>query len=171
MSLFLHGHQILILSTIAFIIAVLLPFWYTSPNHQMKRNVFQICDMTTNICQWTLIPTSGSQSLQTGKCFYWLIVVRDLLDLVLPVVAASSAIGCVGTSLLTLLLGSWFLQRFSSDIQSKCLLILTIVFDVFSCLSLNDSFEKNVIVCYLFSFILLRCLVDTLNKQSLSNKQ
>ena len=55
-------------------------------------------------------------------------------DLVLPIVAAASAIACVGTSLFALFLGSWFLQRMTSDCRPKCLLILTILFVFFSCM-------------------------------------
>jgi hypothetical protein len=67
MLLALHGHHILIIATIAFAAAVLIPFWYTSPNLQIKRNIFQICDTTSNTCYWTILPTSNNQTIQTGK--------------------------------------------------------------------------------------------------------
>lgn len=146
MSLFLHAHQVLIIATIAFIIGVLLPFWYTSPNGQLKRNIIQICDTMDNRCSWTIIPTPGDQSLQTGKSLFErkTTITTNYLHLVLPVVAASSAIVCVCTSLIGLFLGSWFLQRMSNDCRPKCLLILTIVFVLISCKSSkNDSSNKE----------------------------
>ncbi len=65
MSLALHGHQALIIATLAFAAAVLIPFWYTSPNLQVQRNIFQIC--TNNMCYWTLLPTSNNQSVRTSR--------------------------------------------------------------------------------------------------------
>jgi hypothetical protein len=57
-----------------------------------------------------------------------------LYFLVLPVLVASFAIACAGTSLIGLILGSWYIQRFAGDIGSKWLLILTIVSVFLSCM-------------------------------------
>jgi hypothetical protein len=67
MSLALHAHQILIIASLAFATAALLPFWYTSPNLQINRNIFQICNNSNNICYWTLLPTPANQSVRTGR--------------------------------------------------------------------------------------------------------
>jgi len=54
MSLALHGHHVLLIATLAFIIAVLTPNWYTSPDKTIEMNVFQICmnSTTSKSCQW-----------------------------------------------------------------------------------------------------------------------
>lgn len=69
MSLALHAHHILIIATLAFAAGALIPFWYTSPNYTIKRNVFQICDINNNNCTWSLLPTSNILSVKTGKKF------------------------------------------------------------------------------------------------------
>ena len=79
--------------------------------------------------------------------------------LVLPLVAAAASIACAGLSLIGLLLGSWYIQRFSGDIGSKWLLVLTIVTVLFSCkLYLGPVFHE--ITSVLFStLVILSCLV------------
>lgn len=137
MLLALHGHHILIIATLAFAAAVLIPFWYTSPNLQIKRNIFQICDTTSNTCYWTILPTSNNQTIQTGKHQkdYLRKINKINYYLVLPILAASLAIACAGTSLIGLILGSWYIQRFTEENKSKWLIILTIVSVFFSCMS------------------------------------
>lgn len=58
----------------------------------------------------------------------------DSKFLVLPIVASSFAIACTGTSLIALILGSWYVERFAGDIGSKWLLILTTVLVFASCM-------------------------------------
>ncbi|CAF1197875.1 unnamed protein product [Adineta ricciae] len=116
MSLALHAHQTLLVATFAFIIGVLVPCWYTSPNLQTTRTVFQVCNTTSSTCEWTLLPKSQLNSVTK----------------ILPLVAAAAAIACAGLSLISLFLGSWYIQRFSGDIGSKWLLVITIVTVLFS---------------------------------------
>jgi len=135
MSLALHGHQILLIATLAFAAAVLIPFWYTSPNLQIKRNIFEIC--YHNTCYWTLLPTSDNQSVRTSrkkKVYSIKKKTKIIIFVVLPILVASLAIACAGTSLIGLLLGSWYIQRFSGDIGSKWLLVLTIFSVFLSCM-------------------------------------
>lgn len=71
--------------------------------------------------------------------------------LVLQVVAASFAIACVGTSVIGLLLGSWYVERFVGDIGSKWLLVLTIICVFTSCmLNIYDKISR-----YFFLFLVL----------------
>lgn len=65
MSLALHAHQVFIIATLVFVVSVLIPFWYTSPNGQIQRHIFQICN--SNGCYWSLIPTSNNPTLQTSR--------------------------------------------------------------------------------------------------------
>ncbi|UJR13463.1 hypothetical protein I4U23_000477 [Adineta vaga] len=111
MSLALHGHHTLLIATFVFIAAVLIPNWYTAPNLQTKRNVFEICNTNPYACRWTLVPISGQISIEK----------------ILPLIAASAAVACAGLSLISLVLSSWYIQRFSGDIGSKWLLVLTIL--------------------------------------------
>ncbi|CAF1068643.1 unnamed protein product [Adineta steineri] len=111
MSLALHGHHILVIATLAFATAVLLPSWYTSPNDQIQRNVFDICTINPYSCRWTLLPTSDNITIRT----------------IFPILVASTAIACAGISLIGLLFGSWYIQRYSDDIGSKWILILTTI--------------------------------------------
>ena len=55
MSLALHGHQILVISTLAFAAAVLTQNWYSTPNGEFRINVFQVCARTLQYdpCRWT----------------------------------------------------------------------------------------------------------------------
>jgi hypothetical protein len=54
--------------------------------------------------------------------------------LVFPILVASLAIACAGTSLIGLIFSSWYIQRFAGDIESKWLLILTILSVFLSCM-------------------------------------
>ncbi|CAF1275118.1 unnamed protein product [Rotaria sordida] len=118
MSLTLHGHHILLIATLAFATAVLTPNWYTSPDFRVKRNIFQICDtqLFSCTCRWVLYPISNDNSATT----------------IFPIVVASLAIACAGISLIGLLLSSWYVERFASDIGSKWLLVLIIISIVIS---------------------------------------
>ncbi|CAF5021627.1 unnamed protein product [Rotaria sp. Silwood1] len=166
MSLALHGHHVLLIATLTFATAVLTPNWYTSSDFQIKRNIFQICNTQTS-CHWVLLPISNDTSVET----------------IFPIIVASLAIACAGISLIGLLFGSWYIERFAGDIGSKWILILTIfcVFISFllSCgvwsimlttnLHQNDtnikyvrlenfdfSFWINIVAsgCYLYSFFI-----------------
>ena len=69
MSLALHGHHALIIATLAFAAAALTTEWYTSPDNNLKRNVFQICDPNSRpyACEWMLLPTWTNQMTRTSK--------------------------------------------------------------------------------------------------------
>ncbi|CAF2854043.1 unnamed protein product [Rotaria sp. Silwood2] len=114
MSLALHGHHILLIATLAFTTAVLTPNWYTSTDFRVQRNIFQICDtqLSSYTCHWVFLQISNDSSAAT----------------ILATVVASSAIGCAGISLISLLLSSWYIERLAGDIGSKLLLILIIIF-------------------------------------------
>ncbi|CAF1291084.1 unnamed protein product [Adineta steineri] len=127
MSLALHGHHILVIATLAFATAVLLPSWYTSPNDQIQRNVFDICTINPYSCRWTLLPTSDNITIRTSKDFIDYLVNLDFPISVFPILVASTAIACAGISLIGLLFGSWYIQRYSDDIGSKWILILTTI--------------------------------------------
>ncbi len=77
-----------------------------------------------------------SQFEQVGKRKFILLKKKTkiIIFVVLPILVASLAIACAGTSLIGLLLGSWYIQRFSGDIGSKWLLVLTIFSVFLSCM-------------------------------------
>ena len=138
MSLALHGHHILIIATLAFAAAVLTPSWYTASDLSIKRNIFDICTtyQYTWTCHWILLPTADNYLIRTRKKQKRVFFnkKKELYCLVLPVLAASFAIACAGTSLIGLILGSWYVHRFAGDIGSKWLLILTIISVFISCM-------------------------------------
>ena len=150
MSLALHAHQMLIIATLAFAAAVLTTEWYTSPNQDVKRNVFQICVFVgpSYFCQWILLPTDTNAMFRTSifspsapidlhRSFSSLFFLP-----VFPILVPSLAIGCAGFSLFALLLGSWYIQRFAGDLGSKWLLLLTIVTVLFSCPYRTHRFDS-----------------------------
>lgn len=69
MSLALHGHHVLLIATLAFATAILTPNWYTSPDFQIKRNIFQICDtyLLTCKCDWILTSWPSNATVTTSK--------------------------------------------------------------------------------------------------------
>lgn len=68
MSLALHAHHIVLLATLAFVAAVLIPHWYTTPDQRQKRNVFDICNIYPYYaCRWTLVPISNYITLPTSR--------------------------------------------------------------------------------------------------------
>lgn len=69
MSLALHAHQILIIATLTFLVAVLTPNWYSSPKHGLKINIFQICTGKSNAerCAWTFSGYVGNPAFEASN--------------------------------------------------------------------------------------------------------
>lgn len=70
MSLALHGHQALIIATLAFAAAVLTPNWFTAKSGT-KINVFQICPNSSisNECEWIFSRLSANSTMSESKLF------------------------------------------------------------------------------------------------------
>ena len=82
MSLALHGHHVLLIATLAFIAAVLTPYWYTSPDQTLHIDIFKICNssLIPSQCPWTYSLLANSShfgaSKFNGKFFFslWMCV-------------------------------------------------------------------------------------------------
>ena len=158
MSLTLHGHQVLLIATLAFAAAVLTPNWYTSPDGQVALDVFQICSVksTSRSCEWTFNANSSnvsvgrSTSSNHGAACPWRIVSLSLVlvKLIYPTLIGSFAIICAGTSLIALLLGSWYIHRYARENDTKWLLILTIVTTLLSCRFPRDRPDEKLMMAF-----------------------
>ncbi|CAF1201540.1 unnamed protein product [Adineta ricciae] len=116
MTLALHGHHALLIATLAFIAAVLTPYWYTSPNQTLHIDIFKICNSSSipSQCPWTY-------SLLANNSHF------GSINLVYPIVISSCALGCVLISFIGLVLGSWYLQRHTDEHNATWLLVLTLI--------------------------------------------
>ncbi|CAF0778520.1 unnamed protein product [Rotaria sp. Silwood1] len=99
-----------------FIAAILTPKWYISSEKNININIFQIC---TN--------SSSSQSCQWVFCSQLNNSLLEAINMIYPILVASFSIACVGISFIGLLLGSWYIERHARNIDSRWLLMLTLV--------------------------------------------
>jgi len=83
-----------------------------------------------------------------------------------PILIASFALACGGLSLIALLLGSWYIEKYAIDNGSKWLLVLTILSTLLSCM-LNSIYKRNNFIFnnIFFSFTFLCCLGNYLNNK------
>ena len=171
MSFPLHAHHILILATVTFVVAVTTPEWYISRATGLKMNIFQICAEKSGlqICEWTLSTYLNNKLFEKSQFCRFVFHVRNqwcfhvLVRVVYPIVTALFAIICVATSLISLFLGSWHIQRFARENKAKWLPILISILVLLCCKSNGISESDFVHLYHSFSpphSSLLLCCMD-----------